>query len=715
MLQEPIIKRFKLNQKQKTALKKLGLETLQDLLFHFPARYGDASEMNLIQNLNEKQNAVIYGTIKNIKLGKTFKTKKPIATATITDNTGTIYATWFHQPYLAKMFHENQIIKLDGQISINNQGKKTMINPKIEKADTIPDNISDSLFDDHAIHLSPYYRESRGVTSLWFYHAIQKILKSPVIEELEDPISKEILEKYNLPNLKTSLIWIHNPKKRTAAESARKRFAFQEVFFIQLQKQREKFLALQEKSYLIEKDLEGLNYFTKRFGFELTDSQQNAITQILKDLEKGHPMSRLLEGDVGSGKTAVASVVSEAVTSTNPFGQSFGNLQVAYMAPTEILAKQHFENFVSFFKDSKIKIGLITSSGCRKFPSKVNSELSTPISRTQLLKWVKNGEIPILIGTHALIQKSVDFKHLALVIIDEQHRFGIEQRKKIARKEKFFPHLLSMTATPIPRTLALTIFGDLDLTVIDQMPLGRKPIITEIVLENERKNTYQKIREELNSGRQAYVICPRIQDPDPDLENKLNLKSVKSEAERLKKEIFPEFSIDILHSKMKTSEKDSVMQKFEKGDTKILVATSVVEVGVNVPNATVIVIEGADRFGLAQLHQLRGRVIRSNHQAYCFVFTDSKSEKTISRLRALKTAKNGFELAEIDLQNRGIGELSGTKQWGLSDMAMEAIKNIKMVEFARTEAINIIEKDVNLDKHSLLKKTMSDRKMLHFE
>jgi ATP-dependent DNA helicase RecG len=715
MLQEPIIKRFKLNQKQKTALKKLGLETLQDLLFHFPARYGDASEMNLIQNLNEKQNAVIYGTIKNIKLGKTFKTKKPIATATITDNTGTIYATWFHQPYLAKMFHENQIIKLDGQISINNQGKKTMINPKIEKADTIPDNISDSLFDDHAIHLSPYYRESRGVTSLWFYHAIQKILKSPVIEELEDPISKEILEKYNLPNLKTSLIWIHNPKKRTAAESARKRFAFQEVFFIQLQKQREKFLALQEKSYLIEKDLEGLNYFTKRFGFELTDSQQNAITQILKDLEKGHPMSRLLEGDVGSGKTAVASVVSEAVTSTNPFGQSFGNLQVAYMAPTEILAKQHFENFVSFFKDSKIKIGLITSSGCRKFPSKVNSELSTPISRTQLLKWVKNGEIPILIGTHALIQKSVDFKHLALVIIDEQHRFGIEQRKKIARKEKFFPHLLSMTATPIPRTLALTIFGDLDLTVIDQMPLGRKPIITEIVLENERKNTYQKIREELNSGRQAYVICPRIQDPDPDLENKLNLKSVKSEAERLKKEIFPEFSIDILHSKMKTSEKDSVMQKFEKGDTKILVATSVVEVGVNVPNATVIVIEGADRFGLAQLHQLRGRVIRSNHQAYCFVFTDSKSEKTISRLRALKTAKNGFELAEIDLQNRGIGELSGTKQWGLSDMAMEAIKNIKMVEFARTEAINIIEKDVNLDKHSLLKKTMGDRKMLHFE
>jgi ATP-dependent DNA helicase RecG len=715
MLQELISKRFKLQLKQKEALKKLGLETLGDLLFHFPSRYGDASQINLIQNLTDKQNAIIYGTIKNIKLGKTFKTKKPIASAVITDNSGTIYATWFSQPYLAKMFHEGSTIKLDGQISINNQGKKTMINPKIENAGVIPENISDSLFDDHSIHLSPYYRESRGVTSLWFYHSIQKILKADEFKNLIDPIDQNILEKYNLPNLKTALVWIHNPRKKSDAESARKRFAFQEVFFIQIQKQREKFLALQEKSYLIEKDLTNLGYFTKRFGFELTDSQKEAITNILKDLEKGHPMSRLLEGDVGSGKTAVASVVSEAVTSTNPYGQSFGNLQVAYMAPTEILAKQHFENFVSFFKDSKIKIGLLTSSGCKKFPSKINTELATNISKAQLLKWVANGEIPILIGTHSLIQKNVNFKHLALVIIDEQHRFGIEQRKKIARKEKFFPHLLSMTATPIPRTLTLTIFGDLDLTVIDQMPVGRKPIITEIILESERQKTYQKIKEELNSGRQAYVICPRISDPDPDLENKLNLKSVKSEAERLKKEIFPEFTIDILHSKMKNSEKDSVMANFESGETKILVATSVVEVGVNVPNATVIVIEGADRFGLAQLHQLRGRVIRSNNQAYCFVFTDSKSEKTINRLRALKSAKNGFELAEIDLQNRGIGELSGSRQWGLSDMAMEAIKNIKMVEFARNEAINIIEKDLNLDNYPLLKKVMSDRKLVHFE
>ncbi len=715
MFSEPISKYFRLQVRQKEALKKLGLETINDILFHFPSRYGDASELNLIQNTEDKQGVIIYGSIKNISLGKTFKTKKPVAKATLTDNTGTIYITWFSQPYIAKMFPENSVVKLEGQIQINSSGKKTMINPKIEHAETIPNNIADSLFDDDSIHLSPYYPESRGVTSLWFYHAIQKIFKTKEFAEIIDPVDEEILEKYHLPNLKSALIWIHTPRKRSDAESARKRFAFQEVFLIQLQKQREKALALQEKAYAVNKKLSDLKYFTSRFPFELTNSQSAAITSVLNDLEKGHPMSRLLEGDVGSGKTAVAAVVSEAVTSTNPFNQNYGNLQVAYMAPTEILAKQHFENFITYFKDSNIKVGLLTGSGCKKFPSKVRNEVATNISRAQLLKWVANGEIPILIGTHALIQKSVNFKHLGLVVIDEQHRFGIEQRKKLARKDKFFPHLLSMTATPIPRTLALTIFGDLDLTVIDQMPAGRKPIISEIILESERKKTYEKIREELNAGRQAYVICPRINDPDPDVETKLNLKSVMSESDRLRKDVFPEFSIDVLHSKMKTSEKDSVMADFESGETKILVATSVVEVGVNVPNATIILIEGADRFGLAQLHQLRGRVIRSNHQAYCFIFTDSKSEKTIARLRAIKTAKNGFELAEIDLQNRGIGELSGNRQWGISDLAMEAIRNIKMVEFARAEAIELIKDDIDLEKHPDLKEFMEKRKMIHFE
>jgi len=332
------------------------------------------------------------------------------------------------------------------------------------------------------------------------------------------------------------------------------------------------------------------------------------------------------------------------------------------------------------------------------------------------LKWVQNGEIPILIGTHSLIQKTVKFENLAFIIIDEQHRFGTAQRQKLTRKDDMAPHLLSMTATPIPRTLALTIYGDLDLTILDEMPKGRKPIITEIVTPNKRNEVYEKVRKELRVGRQVYVITPRIEEPDLTKENAINAKSVKEEAKRLKKDIFPEYEIDILHSKLKNSEKEEVMERFTKNETQILVATSVVEVGVNVPNATVIIIEGAERFGLAQLHQLRGRVIRSNHQAYCFVFSESKTSKTAERLKALKTARSGFELAEFDLGIRGSGELYGKRQSGLSDIAMEAMKNLKMVEAARQEAQEIVAKDSTLKNHPVIKEIIERKtKGIHFE
>jgi ATP-dependent DNA helicase RecG len=388
------------------------------------------------------------------------------------------------------------------------------------------------------------------------------------------------------------------------------------------------------------------------------------------------------------------------------------------MCPTEILATQHFESFIKYFVGTGMNIGLITGSGCRKFPSKVNPGGWTDISRTQFLKWVASGEIPIVIGTHALIQKSVKWKHLAYVIIDEQHRFGAKQRAKLVQKEADAtraPHVLSMTATPIPRTLALTLYGDLDLTLLDQMPRGRKPVITEIVPLGRREAVYEKIREELKAGRQLYVICPRIDEPDPTKENALNLKSVKEEATRLQEKVFQEYMVDILHSKMKPSEKDDVMELFAMGDTNILVATSVVEVGVNVPNATIIIIEGAERFGLAQLHQLRGRVIRGTHQAYCYLFSDTKTQKTFERLKALTTAKNGFELSEMDLNLRGAGELGGGKQWGISDIGMEAIKNIKMVEAAREEAKRVLGKDLLLTQHPILKAQLEERTRSHFE
>jgi len=486
---------------------------------------------------------------------------------------------------------------------------------------------------------------------------------------------------------------MHSPRKKEDSASAKKRFAFEEIFFIQIKKQQERRMYENSPSFVIETKQKDIDSFVKRFPFKATDGQLRAISDITNDFKKGYAMSRLLEGDVGSGKTAVAAVSAFAVITTAPNDNKFGNLQVAYMAPTEILAKQHFDNFIKYFAYLGIQVGLITGSGCQKFPSKVNPSHPTPISKAQLLKWVANGEIPILIGTHALISKNVKFKNLAYIIIDEQHKFGTKQRQQLRNKDDIVPHLLSMTATPIPRTLALTLYGDLDLTLLDTLPEGRKKVQTSVVLPKNRKKIYEEIRKRLSEGRQLYVICPRISEPDPDKQTALQTASVEAESVRLQKEIFPEYKIGILHGKMTPKEKDKAMKDFEDNKAQILVSTSVVEVGVNVPNSTIIIIEGAERFGLAQLHQLRGRVSRSSHESFCYVFSDSESTKTLERLQSLVKAKNGFELAEHDLMQRGAGELSGMKQWGVSDIAMEAIKNIKMVEAARNEARDIVEKD----------------------
>ncbi len=713
----PLENHFRLAQSQKSALKKLGILTIRDLLFHFPSRYENITGSLPISSLKKDDDTIIYGKLSGLKTRKSFKSRRPIAEGYIEDNTGKIKIIWFNQPYIAKMLRNGALVKLSGKVTGDTKNLY-IANPEAESLENLPINIGESLFSNskNINTFLPVYPESRGITSKWFYHNIQKIFASGLLDTMQDAIPNEILKKYNLPTLKTALIWIHTPKTQADSQSARKRFAFAEVFFIQISKQRDRKEYEKKKSFSIKTDKKDVKEFMERFPFSATKSQNEAIESILKDFEGKHAMSRLLEGDVGSGKTAVAATVVHAVTTTRPEGQDFGNLQTAYMVPTEILAKQHFETFIQYFSHLPIKIGLITSSGCKKFPSKVSSDGATNISRTQLLKWVANGEIPILIGTHSLIQKTVNFENLAFIIIDEQHRFGTAQRQKLTRKDDIAPHLLSMTATPIPRTLALTIYGDLDLTVLDEMPKGRKPIITEIVTPKGRDKIYEKVCEELKSGRQAYVITPRIDEPDLTKEKAINAKSVKEEAKRLKKDIFPEYEIEILHSKMKASEKEEVMERFTKNKTQILVATSVVEVGVNVPNATVIIIEGAERFGLAQLHQLRGRVIRSNHQAYAYVFSDSRTAKTNERLKALKSAKNGFELAEFDLGIRGSGELYGKRQSGLSDIAMEAMKNIKMVEAAREEAKEIVEKDNNLEKYPEIMEIIKRRtKDIHFE
>ncbi len=723
-LKSTIESQFRLNPLQNKALKKIGLKNIEDLLFYFPTRYGDTTDLKNIKDLKVGDKPIIYAKVKSIKTSKAYIKKVPMTEAVLEDGTGTIKAIWFSQPYIAKMLPVGSSAKFQG--TINERNKQLYIaNPEYKNLGKIPLATGNSLFSQEVIDsfIYPVYPESKGITSKWFYHTILKIFKSGILDKMKDPLPKTILKKYNLPSLKTALIWVHSPQKKSDAQSAAKRFAFEEIFFIQLSRAKQKKEYQSHPSFQIKKTKKHMDEFIKLFPFKPTESQMKSIQQILDDFAKDHAMSRLLEGDVGSGKTAVAASAIYAITTTAPKNQPSAKLQTAYMVPTEILAKQHFESFIQYFSHLNINIGLITSSGCRKFPSKVDPTGWTKISRAQLLKWTANGEIPILIGTHSLISKSVIFKNLAFVIIDEQHRFGLMQRQGLAQKtdirsenKKIMPHLLSMTATPIPRTLALTIYGDLDLTLLDQMPHGRKPIITEIITPDKREKTYEKIRTELQEDRQAYVICPRIEEPDPDKATALQVKSVQAEAQRLKRDVFKEYKIGILHSKMKPAEKEKIMDDFSSGKTNILVATSVIEVGVNVPNATIIILEGAERFGLAQLHQLRGRVIRSNHQAFCYIFSETKTKKTLDRLNALKTAKDGFELAEFDLTLRGAGELTGRKQWGISDLGMEAIKNIKMVEASRHEAQKIIGGDPDLQKHPLIKQKVSHvEKFTHFE
>lgn len=712
---------FRIDQPHQKALKRLRIATVEDLLYHLPARYEDISDVQSVGGLQKDQEAVVYGQLSGLKSRKAWTTKRPIAEGYIEDGSAKIKIMWFNQPYLAKMYSDGMYVKVAGKVT-GSEGKLYIANPEVEKLDALPIDRHDSIFKgtdaeiDETIY--PVYRETKGVTSKWFYHTALKCFEKGILDTIHDPIPAEILKRYKLPVLKTALVWIHSPKKAEHAESARKRFAFEEVFYIQVQNAQNRALANAASTYSFKTTSEHVEAFTGRFPFTLTKSQDKSISEILKNFNGNHAMSRLLEGDVGSGKTAVAATTAYAVATSRPDNaKDWGNLQVAYMAPTEILAKQHFESFIEYFHHLPISIGLITGSGCQKFPSKVDPAKPTNISRAQLLKWVKNGEIPILIGTHALIYKSVEFKHLAYVIIDEQHRFGTNQRKQLAKKDARMPHLLSMTATPIPRTLALTIYGDLDITLLDEMPAGRKPVKTEIVGPSQQKKMYEHVRSELAAGRQAYVICPRIDEPDPDKATALQLKSVKAEAVRLKKDVFQDYEIGVLHGKMKPAEKDAVMLQFANHEIDILVATSVVEVGVNVPNATNIIIEGAERFGLSQLHQLRGRVIRGTHQPYCFAVTESKSDKTKERLKALSTAKNGFELAEHDLQFRGSGELYGAKQSGLSDLGMEAIKNLKLVEAARTEAQNLVTNHpkLNQDFPLIAHKVSQIGEQLHME
>jgi ATP-dependent DNA helicase RecG len=743
-----------------------GIDTIRDLFFFFPRKYDDYTKITAIDELGGELKAkslkfkeesskltagelfTVRGTVLAIANKKTRRRGFTVTEAQIVDNTGSLKVVWFNQPYLAKMLKDRVVI-LNGKVSFDRFSNSYVMESPTRA--NIP-------------KIMPIYFEMRGLSSYFFQKLIQKF--SPLTQEIDEYLPKSILSDHKLPDIRQALIQIHNPKNSNELELARRRFAFEELFLISLNAN----LANEEiKSFAaepIEADIESLKSQIALLPFMLTNDQKKALWQILEDLKKKIPMNRLLNGDVGSGKTVVAALAA-AVANKAGF-------KTVVMCPTSILANQHYETFRKLLKNSGLSIGLITSD------AKIIDHLPLPI--THLNKQMVNIQIndqckmkndksdladcQILIGTHALLYAKEPIENIGLVVVDEQHRFGVKQRAAIAeisnfkfppkgslwlnqnsndkcemeneKYQKVRPHFLSMTATPIPRTLNLALFGNLDLSVIKEKPADRKEIKTKLVEENNRQKAYDFIGKQIQTGRQAFIICPLIEsshvilspegDPLGQSEESHNneeilrftqddifseeKKTVVDEFQKLQK-IYPKFKIGMLHGKMKPKEKEEIMADFVAGKINLLVSTSVVEVGVDVPNASVMMIEDADRFGLAQIHQFRGRVGRGEHQSFCFLFSNSFSQKSIDRLRALENTSDGFELAEIDLEQRGPGAIFGTEQSGILDLKWASLSDRVLMEEASHAAKSILPE---LEKYPKLKlKSLEFSESNHFE
>lgn len=699
-------------------LHKISIETAGDLLFYFPFRYDDFSEVKKISEVELGEIVSVHGKILDIQNIRTWKRKMNITEALIEDDSGAIKAVWFNQPFLIRNLKAGANVSLSGKVVYAQEGLQ-LSNPAYE--------LLGSRQVLHTARLVPVYHETEGLSSKWLRAHIKPLIK--LVNEIEEYLPYEIIKRQKLFGLSEAIRQIHFPADKNKAEIAKRRLAFEELFLIQLYMFSQKRRWRENEAVSIkfgDKLQKRIKDFVDSLPFKLTNAQKISAWNIIKDLEKSRPMNRLLEGDVGSGKTLVALIAALAVIKSGH--------QVAFMAPTEILARQHFteaarrlggKHIPSLSQDGNtgggelkealnIKIALLTASENKIFKDGKMKE----ISRKKLLDEIKNGEINFLIGTHSLIQENVIFRNLALSIVDEQHRFGIDQRAKLQKEVlnikdglKTVPHLLSMTATPIPRTLALTVYGDLDLSILDEMPKGRQKIITKLVAPANRDLAYKFIYEQIKKGRQAFVICPLIEESDV-----LEVRSATQEYEKLSEKIYPDLKIGLLHGRMKPKEKEEVMLGFSLGKINILVSTSVVEVGIDIPNATVMLIEGADRFGLAQLHQFRGRVGRREHQSFCFLFTDSTLSITHKRLKALIKSDNGFELAEKDLEIRGPGELIGVRQSGLPDLAMASLSDTELIKNAREEAEKLISEDDKLSKYpKLAEKLKKFKKRVHFE
>lgn len=665
-------------------LNKLGIYTAQDLIMYFPKKHVDYSSRTLIKDLKEGVTTTVFGYIKSVSAFNT-KNNLSVIKVTVADESGKFELSFFQAKSnrfmlerIKAQFPHNAGIMVSGTVKMNNYSHKLTIDKPTYSIMTgeFLENSSANL---NVARIVPIYTvcEDLSIKTLRkaIFNAIQ-IYKKDII----NIVPEEIRKRLGLLDKKTAVEQIHFPETMDLLEKARFSLIFEELFLIQL-----KLIRLRENtsknisSVALQIKKDGLvQKFIDSLPFTLTQGQKDAVNEILNDLNSQAPMQRLLQGDVGSGKTVVATIMLLAAVENG--------YQGAIMAPTEILAQQHYNNMIQWLTPLGLSVGLFLGSHGKKI-------------RTQFETALRNGQMNIAVGTHALIQENVEFANLGAIVVDEQHRFGVKQRNVLKRKSQN-PQMLTMTATPIPRTLALTVHGDLDLTVINELPKGRLPIKTG--LTTSHRGVWDLIRRELNYGRQAYVVYPLIDESET-----LSAKAATIEAEKLQKDIFPDFKVGLLHGKLKNDEKEQVMKDFKNRKYDILVSTTVVEVGVDVPNATVMVIENAERFGLSQLHQLRGRVGRSDLQSYCVLVSGSKSQETKERLNIMTQTNDGFVIAEKDLQLRGPGEFLGTRQSGLPDLIIsDIIRDAKILELARNEAIQFL-KENNIEEYPELKNATS--------
>ncbi|MDQ4006398.1 MAG: ATP-dependent DNA helicase RecG, partial [Actinomycetota bacterium] len=682
-------------------LNAIGVETVHDLLHHYPRTYIDRSRVSKIGDLRINQIATFIATVKNVRTRKTYN-RKPIITVHVFDGTGYVNLTWFNQWWPAKKFREGQEVAASGKLGAYG-GALQMQNPSVE---VLKGGDADHV---HTGRIVPVHPATEGVSTGVIRRLVHDALRR--VRPIQDPLPAEIRKRHGLPPLRSAIRDIHFPEDDGDQYRARHRLKFDELFFLEL--------GVAFRKHRVEADAVGVSHdlsgdaidrFVRSLPFELTDAQQRAIQEIGKEMASPRPMNRLLQGDVGSGKTVVAVAACLLALESGH--------QAAIMAPTEVLAGQHLRSVEALLAPvGGVRVNAATPSANASQATLMGESggpryalLTASVTgkeRERVLESLAKGEVDLLIGTHAVVQERVEFRDLSLAVIDEQHRFGLHQR--IALKEKGIqPDVLIMTATPIPRTLALTYYGDLDVSVLDEMPAGRQPVETRLVrTAAERTRAYDLVREQVGEGRQAFVVCAAI-----DEGNRLEVRAAEKEAERLATEVFPDLEIALLHGRMRPKVKEAGMEAFLAGEADVLISTTVIEVGVDIPNATVMLVENAERFGLAQLHQLRGRIGRGAHRSYCVLFDESGPDNldAEARLATMLRTTDGFELADEDLRLRGEGTLFDVKQSGLPDLKLAKLaQDTDLVRTTREEAFAIIERDPELKDHPKLRAEMERR------